>query len=293
MDKGHDYGEWRAVPGIEASHAQVSSKGWMRTRTLGGKIRTLGKPSQGQKTARGDRRIHIGKKCYLVHRLVALAFLGPPSNPKDTVDHIDTDPSNNSVNNLRWATRSVQRLNQGKRIVNRTAKAVCVTDSTGNETIYRSILEAGKAIGAASPNISRAIHSKGKVVGCTVKFAPPEPQEDLEGEIWTFAYCDPSYMVSTFGRIQRRDDSGNGWQFKYTPTPIKSRAYVIVRFKNGAELLHRVIKISFHGFDADPSKSYVDHVNRNCADNRLSNLEWATASTNMKNRVLPPKGYRC
>lgn len=42
-----------------------------------------------------------------VHRLIAVAFIPNPEN-KPTVDHIDGNRQNNSLDNLRWATFSEQ-----------------------------------------------------------------------------------------------------------------------------------------------------------------------------------------
>jgi hypothetical protein len=47
----------------------------------------------------------------LVHRLVARHFLPPPREDQKEVDHIDRNPSNNIVTNLRWSTRSANMRN--------------------------------------------------------------------------------------------------------------------------------------------------------------------------------------
>ena len=64
----------------------------------------------------GYKRIGLfinGKqKMFLIHRLVGLAFLENPDN-KAMIDHIDNNPGNNNVKNLRWATNQDNQYNLG------------------------------------------------------------------------------------------------------------------------------------------------------------------------------------
>jgi len=88
------------------------------------------------------------------------------------------------------------------------------------------------------------------------------------------------YHVSSLGRIK----SLNKGRCKIL-SPEKTRAGylrvslckqgIIKRFQ-----VHRVIAESF--IDNPENKKYVNHKNGNKADNRLSNLEWCTASENEK-----------
>jgi len=57
------------------------------------------------------------KKEFLVHRLVALAFIENPEN-KLCVDHRDGNKTNNNLTNLRWATLSENSRNRKIDITN-------------------------------------------------------------------------------------------------------------------------------------------------------------------------------
>jgi len=52
------------------------------------------------------------KKKFTIHRLVAIHYIPNPENKKE-VDHKNRDPSDNRVENLRWATRTENEHNKG------------------------------------------------------------------------------------------------------------------------------------------------------------------------------------
>lgn len=99
--------QWKDIEGYEGKY-QVSSVGRVRSLNYrgNGEVRVL-KLKKGKK---GYLRVILCKdreiKTYLVHRLVAEAFVeNPDTENKKCVDHIDTDRMNNFYKNLRWCTQ--------------------------------------------------------------------------------------------------------------------------------------------------------------------------------------------
>ena len=66
---------------------------------------------------KGYYRVSLTKdeKSYLkfIHRLIAETFIPNPDN-NPFVDHIDRDPKNNSLSNLRWCTHQENQMNTSK-----------------------------------------------------------------------------------------------------------------------------------------------------------------------------------
>lgn len=82
--------------------------------------------------ANGYKLIMFKGKSYRVHRLVAETFI-PNSENKPQIDHIDRDPSNNDVENLRWVTAQENSLNRKT-----TAKIGCRSIDFKSEKEYKT-----------------------------------------------------------------------------------------------------------------------------------------------------------
>jgi hypothetical protein len=97
---------WKAIPDHE--DYEVSDFGRVR-RIAPGRKTFVGKILRDQNTGAGYRSVALTKNGRAVrkyvHRLVALAFLGPPPRGRE-VNHRDGDKLNNSLANLEYVTRS-------------------------------------------------------------------------------------------------------------------------------------------------------------------------------------------
>ncbi|MAB55742.1 MAG: hypothetical protein CMN93_07695 [Synechococcus sp. CPC35] len=105
LPKGREGEEWRPVTlpdGRVVASVHVSNMGMVRKKKPNGHWRVVA----GCLGANGYRRVWVEKQLHLVHRLVALAWLGPPPAPGMVVDHKDDAgrKDDNRVENLQWAT---------------------------------------------------------------------------------------------------------------------------------------------------------------------------------------------
>ena len=110
--------EWKSIPGYEGLY-EVSSYGRVRSldrydrRNCFRKGRILKQNNDGRGYMSIELCLNSKIKRYLVHRLVAQAFIPNPDNLPE-VNHKDENPENNSVTNIEWCNRSYN-INYGTR----------------------------------------------------------------------------------------------------------------------------------------------------------------------------------
>jgi hypothetical protein len=76
--------------------------------------------------------------------------------------------------------------------------------------------------------------------------------------------------VSTNSRARAGDVAGG----------LNSQGYLMTHVDGGRYYNHRLIFLHAHGYMPE---NHIDHINRNCSDNRVENLREVSASCNMRN----------
>jgi hypothetical protein len=231
-----------------------------------------------QRTMDGYKRVYMrtaskdSQSSAFVHRLVAHAFLGEPENDM-TVDHIDRDRANNSVNNLRWAslaTQCINKINHGYESI----RAIFQYDMDGNLLAsYKNTAEAVERTGLSKKLIGRVcLGQRPHTHGFVFKYAEVQ---DLESEEWRdLEIAGKVLKVSSLGRVKSSRH--------LLKTQVIS-GYQRVRCKKTPNISAMVHRLVAQAFIPNPdNKPFVNHKDSDRCNNAASNLEWCTSSENIQ-----------
>jgi len=212
---------------------------------------------------------------FYVHILVAIYHITNPNN-LPTVDHIDRNRTNNTIFNLRWASRSEQANNIERR--SRKLRKVAMINKHTDETIkiFNSVKDAVENMtGVVQTGISAVCLGTRKThAGFKWKYIDTISHKC---EKWINLRQYKDVEISQYGRVRLSNGRiTNG----YNHNGYKR---VHLTMKDGSEchkLMHRLVA---EAMIPNPEKfKCVNHINGNKSDNRVENLEWCSHQENAK-----------
>jgi hypothetical protein len=273
-----EHGTWKAIPGLSQSKVIVSSLGYTRLQHKPGM--PLGKPTLTSQDSHGYRTVRVNKRSFRICRLVLLAFHGQPPSTDHTADHIakyDGDfmkeRGDDRMQNLRWATKSMQRKNTSK--AKRNSGKISITATPvdgGNPVTFDSYNEAARELGLSAGNISNVVNGTCNST-CGWMFCINCDNEVLDGELWK--EVTKEIQVSCFGRVKRRRNANIPWKPPYRVLPSDDRPYARVQIGTKAHNFHNLVWDAFGTRALRPGET-IDHIDNDTTNNMISNLRPAT-----------------
>lgn len=200
-------------------------------------------------------------------------FIGLPPSPSHCVEYMDGNPSNLSLENLRWVDRHVAR--EPTIYVSRGAIHHCkVIGKKGeHEMEFSSVLEAAAYSGCTPGNVCRSARECKETLGWQFRY---KYIESIEGEVW--AVLGGKREVSNMGRIRKPVPGG------YVELN-KGRTNKVTVGGEEIEFGLLMAKTFMHYDERGDPTLQVRHKNGDESDFRVENLELVPSGKQPK----PPK----
>ena len=216
----------------------------------------------------------------LVHRVVHIIFNDPELRffqKGDTVDHIISYRSMNNRENLRWASPSKQRENQDQPSHRGTDVRYRITSSKFDRLFdFGTQNDATEFMKVDNSLIKGNEINQDELQKLGWEVVVLDNSHFIEGEEWKYPTPSSKSKVSSLGRIE------TAYGKRYYPRPDRS-GYVYFRWNGVSTQVSHLVMMAF-GFSRPSSMHSIDHKDRNPGNNSITNLRWANATEQNRNK---------
>lgn len=258
---------------------QISNKG--RVKSKNGSIMALYGRPDGYDEIR-LRRTENGesvRKGYMIHRLVAIAFVENPNPEKwKIVNHKNSNRKDNFCENLEWCNHAMNSVHSTDQRTTNGSEKACIQYTMKGEFIeeFSSVREAADETGGSYTGIAKACKGTSLSSG-GFKWKYVEEKEVVDASNWKIIESFPNYKISKDGQIYS----------------INKDIIMLSHEHNGSlsiKLSGKMCKISrlvALTYIPNPENlPNVSHKNGNKHDNNVKNLFWSSNSQSLNNSIL-------